>query len=73
MHFPLENIWLINVFTFQHDNDPDNTAYAVKTYNGTLSVTDWHRQSLDLSITETVWDHVDRKQKKGQPAFKEEL
>lgn len=71
MHFLLENIWLINVFAFQHDNDSDNTACAVKTCNETLSVADWHR--LDLSITEKMWDHVDRKQKKGQPAFKEEL
>jgi len=30
-------------------------------------------QSLDLNITEAVWDHLDREQNKRQPTSKEEL
>jgi len=30
-------------------------------------------QSPDLNIIEAVWDHLDREQKKRQPASKQEL
>jgi len=30
-------------------------------------------QSLDISIIEAVWDHIDREQNKRQPTSKEEL
>lgn len=34
---------------------------------------DWPSRSTDLNITEAGWDHLDNKQHKRQPMFKEEL
>lgn len=66
-------------FIFQHENDPEHTSSAVKAYlgrkhlhNGTLSIMDWPPQSPDNNIIDTVWDHLDRKQLKSQPASKDE-
>lgn len=45
-------------FVSQHDNDSKHTAgvYADRqTHNGTLSVTDWPPQSVDLNVIEEVW------------------
>lgn len=38
-----------------------------KANNGTLLVIDWPSQSLNLSIIEVVWDHLNREWNKGHP------
>lgn len=39
------------------------TPQKKKKYDGTLSVTRWSPQSLDLAIIKSVWDHLDREWK----------
>lgn len=39
------------------------TPQKKKKYDGTLSVTRWSPQSLDLAIIKAVWDHLDREWK----------
>lgn len=48
-------------------------AYLGKENNVTLSAMDWPHQKLDLNITETMWDHLDKEHYKRQQTSKEEM
>lgn len=51
---------------------PDDTRTGQKTINRSDGVIN-PPQSLDLNVTDTVWDHLNRKQSKRQQTSKEEL
>ena len=66
-------------FTLQLDNNPKHTARVIKNFTewqeeqGVLKQMAWPPQSPDLSITESVWDHMKRQETLRQIKSAEEL